>query len=152
MSVGSREIAVSSCPSCMQDLFYAGAGVLRSDAEGEKERFSLMLERNDRLPGKQAAKREKKPETKFDRLQRMREAYPDCYIGACAIDTDNMFCWRKDKYRIADSASQYSPVETDCGDYYAMDRVLVVHTGDIIHCFLDQSGVLIDPGKIEKIK
>lgn len=67
------------------------------------------------------------------------------------MDTENVFRWREGKYRISDSLSQYRAEDTDSGEYYAMDRVLVVHTGHTVHCFLDQSGVLIDPGMVEEI-
>ena len=149
--MGSREIAVSSCPSCIQDLFYAGAGVLRSDAEEEKIRFAQKLEECDRVLKKKNARCKDKPETKFDRLQKVRSMYPGCAIEACTVDTENVFRWSEDIYRISDSLSQYRPENTDCGEYYAMDRILVVHTGQAVHCFLDQSGVLIDPGMIEMI-
>lgn len=149
--MGSREIDVSSCPSCIQDLFYAGAGVLRSDAEEEKARFAQTLEDCDRVIEKKDSRRKDKSETKFDRLQKIRSMYPDCVIQACTVNTDNEFRWCDCKYRISDSLSQYRPVDTDSGEYYAMDRVLVIHKGDTVHCFLDQSGVLIDPGMVEKI-
>lgn len=151
MSVGSREIAVSSCPSCVQDLFYAGAGVLRSDAEEEKTRFAQTLEDCNRVLDRKGIRRKDRPETKFDRLERVRSMYPGCEIQACTVDTENVFRWREDMFRISDSLSQYKPQDTDSGEYYAMDRALVVHTGQAVHCFLDQSGVLIDPGMIEMI-
>jgi len=151
MSVGSREIAVSSCPSCIQDLFYAGAGVLRSDAEEEKTRFAQTLEDCNRVLDRKDSRRKERTETKFDRLEKVRSMYPGSAIEACTVDTDNVFRWREDIYRISDSLSQYRPEDTDCGEYYAMDRVLVVHTGHTVHCFLDQSGVLIEPGMVGKI-
>ena len=151
MSVGSREIAVSSCPSRIQDLFYAGAGVLRSDAEEEAARFAQALENCSKALVKKDSRRREKPETKFDRLQKIRSIYPDCMIQACTVDTENVFRWHDCKYRLSESLSQYRPEDTDCGEYYAMDRVLVIHTGETVHCFLDQSGVLIDSGMIEKI-
>ena len=149
--MGSREIAVSSCPSCIQDLFYAGAGVLRSDAEEEKTRFAQTLENCNRVLDRKDNRRKDRQETKFDRLGKVRGMYTGCEIEACTVDTDNVFRWREDIYRISDSLSQYRPEDTDCGEYYAMDRVLVVHTGHTVHCFLDQSGVLIEPGMVEKI-
>lgn len=151
MSVGSREIAVSSCPSFIQDLFYAGAGVLRSNAEEEKTRFAQTLDECDRVLEKKDDRRKNKPESKFDRLQKIRSIHSGCVIQACAVDTENEFLWRDCKYRISGSMCQYRPVDTDSGEYYAMDRVLVTHTGETVHCFLDQSGVLIDSGMIEKI-
>ena len=149
--MGSREIAVSSCPSCIQDLFYADAGVLRSDAEEEKTRFAQTLENCNRVLDRKDNRRKDRQETKFDRLGKVRGMYTGCEIEACTVDTDNVFRWREDIYRISDSLSQYRPEDTDCGEYYAMDRVLVVHTGHTVHCFLDQSGVLIEPGMVEKI-
>ena len=149
--MGSREIAVSSCPSCIQDLFYAGAGVLRSDAEEEKARFAQTLQNCNRVLDRKDSRRKNKAETKFDRLEKIRSMYPGCAIEACTVDTENVFRWRENKYCISDSLSQYRPEDTDCGEYYAMDRALVVHTGHTVHCFLDQSGVLIDPGMVEKI-
>lgn len=149
--MGSREIAVSSCPSCIQNLFYAGAGVLRSDAEEEKTRFAQTLENCNRVLDRKVSRRKDRQETKFDRLEKVRSMYPGCAIEACTVDTENVFRWREDIYRISDSLSQYRPEDTDCGEYYAMDRVLVVHTGHTVHCFLDQSGALIEPGMVEKI-
>ena len=149
--MGSREIAVSSCPSCIQDLFYAGAGVLRSDAEEEKTRFAQTLENCNRVLDRKDSRRKDRQETKFDRLEKVRGMYPGCAIEACTVDTENVFRWREDIYRISDSLSQYRPEDTDCGEYYAMDRALVVHTGHVVHCFLDQSGALIEPGMVEKI-
>ena len=149
--MGSREIAVSSCPSCIQNLFYAGAGVLRSDAEEEKTRFAQTLENCNRVLDRKVSRRKDRQETKFDRLEKVRSMYPGCAIEACTVDTENVFRWREDIYRISDSLSQYRPEDTDCGEYYAMDRVLVVHTGHTVHCFLDLSGALIEPGMVEKI-
>ena len=149
--MGSREIAVSSCPSCIQDLFYAGAGVLRSDAEEEKTRFAQTLEACNKVLDRKDSRRNDKQETKFARLEKVRSMYPGCEIQACTVDTENVFRWREGKYRISDSLSQYRAEDTDSGEYYAMDRVLVVHAGHTVHCFLDQSGVLIDPGMVEKI-
>ena len=149
--MGSREIAVSSCPSCIQDLFYAGTGVLRSDAEEEKTRFAQTLEDCNRVLDRKDSRRKDRTETKFDRLEKVRSMYPGCDIQACTVDTENVFRWSEGKYHISDSLSQYWAEDTDSGEYYAMDRVLVVHTGHTVHCFLDQSGVLIDPGMVEEI-
>ena len=78
--MGSREIAVSACPSCIQDLFYAGTGVLRSDAEEEKIRFAQTLEVCNRVFDRKDSRRKDRPETKFDRLQKIRSMYPGCEI------------------------------------------------------------------------
>lgn len=147
--MGSREIAVSSCPSSVQDVFYAGAGVLRSEASEEQRQFAQILDISDRRKKQPESKKKVRQESKFDRLQKAAEMYPGSRVDACMVDTENEFLWCGTRYRIDGAVAQYQAVDTDEGDYYAMDRVLVVHTGKDIHCFLDQSAVLLDPNMIK---
>ena len=113
---GRREISESSCPSDIQDLFYAGAPLLRSSAGEERAAFKQMFSETTLRPKESSL-------------------FPDGEIEASIVDTENCFIWANRKYRISREARQYEPVHTRSGDYYAMDKVLILHHGEEIFCF-----------------
>ena len=42
----------------------------------------------------------------------------------CRVDTEGVFEYNGEKYRIDENEIQYQPIETDYGDLYDMDRIL----------------------------
>lgn len=130
MMQGRREISESSCPSDIQDLFYAGAPVLRSAAGEERAAFKQMFSETTLRP-----KESKTRDGRFERLTRARSLFPDGEIEASIVDTENCFIWANRKYRISREARQYEPVHTRSGDYYALDKILILHRGEEIFCF-----------------
>ena len=119
-----REIPASSCPSFIGNMLYASGGVSDQADRDENAWFQEMLEEIDEKTEKHEPVRVRKefPESRFHKLRR---------IGIrggqwCAVDTDGVFEFDGKKYRIDPDAAQYHSVETDLGDLYDMDRVLVV--------------------------
>lgn len=130
MMQGRREISESSCPSDIQDLFYAGAPVLRSAAGEERAAFKQMFSETTLRP------KESRPhDGRFERLTRAGSLFPDGEIEVSIVDTENCFIWADRKYRISREARQYEPVHTRSGDYYALDKILILHHGEEIFCF-----------------
>ena len=124
---GRREISESSCPSDIQDLFYAGAPVLRSAAGEERAAFKQMFSETTLRP------KESRPhDGRFERLTRAGSLFPDGEIEVSIVDTENCFIWANRKYR---EARQYEPVHTRSGDYYALDKILILHRRKEIFCF-----------------
>ena len=74
MMQGRREISESSCPSDIQDLFYAGAPVLRSTAGEEHAAFKQMFPETTIRP------KESRPrDGRFERLTRARSLLGDAF-------------------------------------------------------------------------
>lgn len=150
MARGRTEIAASACPSYIQDRFYGAAAVLREDAEREKQHFDNLLEITGGAPVEtQPAPR--RGESKFDRIERARRGHPQCALESCRVDTDNAFCWSGRNFRIDARAAQYAPVHTREGEYYAMDRIIVMHERGRVIGYLDGEGRALDAALIMEI-
>ena len=98
-----REIPFSSCPGYISDIAYASG--------------STLAEQREQQPKPKAPKRER-------RLQKVMR------LGIrngewCRVDTDGVFLYRGDLYRISDQAVQYAPKNTEYGELYDMDRILI---------------------------
>ena len=150
MARGRTEIAASSCPSYIQDRFHGSAAILREDAAEEGRRFDSILE----TAGDVSARTKPSAnhvESKFDRLERAHREYPQCAFDSCRVDTDNVFCWLGRRYRIDERAKQYAPFPTREGDYFVMDRVIVIHDRGLIRGYLDGEGRALDTALIAEI-
>jgi len=118
-----REIPVSSCPSVIEDMMYSTRGTTSNTEEEEIAGFRTMLERLD-------AQAEKYESYKTARKKTESLFQKKCRLGIrggewCTVDTDNKFWCGNNHYRIDEKETQYQPVETEIGEYYAMDRILV---------------------------
>lgn len=141
---------MSSCPSYIRDQFYGAAAVLRGDVKMEKRQFDSLLEIAGNIPSNTGPSR-KRRESKFDRMERARRGHPQCAFDSCRVDTDNTFCWSGRNYRIDAQAEQYAPVYTRAGEYYAMDRIIVMHEHGRVRGYLDGEGHALDAALILEI-
>lgn len=134
-----REVPDSSCPSFVQNLLYGAGSVSPGAAREEADRFEVIMERLDQAAEKyEASQRQAHTETRYEKMQRL-----GLNGGVwCRVDTDGVFRIGFHAYKISDQAVQYQPVETEYGDYYAMDRVLV-HNGRVYDMNLEEVEVLL---------
>ncbi len=147
--VGSHEIPVSSCPACIDETISGGHA---EDDESEESRFTQMLEKLDaREATLGIPKPKKKPrvETKFQRTERVREAYPGCTFAHCRVDTTNRFEHDGVWYVIDEWVAAYQPKETKEGLLYDMDTVVVVSDAEGVLHFYDQAMRPIDRSDIQ---
>lgn len=83
--IGSKELNVSSCPACIADIVDGGGATLSMGDEDENLRFATLLEaldaKADKYRKKPAARKKQRPDTRFDRLERIRRAYTGCQIS-----------------------------------------------------------------------
>ena len=117
-----REVPVSSCPSAIDNLFY-GSGSIGASYEAEEiSAFKDMLDRLDAKASAYEAKKvsRKKEPSKFHKKLKMGIAGGTWY----RVDTEGKFWVGNDHYLIDDQAVQYQAIQTEYGDYYAMDKIL----------------------------
>ena len=138
-AVGSMEIDVSSCPAVYEDIFYGSSAI--PHAFNDDGVFEILLEDLDaKAPTKKdRAKPRKRIVTRFEKIERLRKTRGDCEIVFCAVDTCGAFVHMEQTYRIDEGAQQYHGRETKEGQYYDMDRVMVVDTVDGERIFFDQN-------------
>lgn len=118
----SREIPASSCPSDVDNLFYA-SGALTGNAKKEEETdFETLLEKLDTRAEHYIQPRTKRsyPETRFHKHERLGIRGGEW----CLVDTNGCFGFDGKNYVIEDQEIQYQPIPTDYGDLYDMDRIL----------------------------
>ena len=127
----AREIPVSSCPSAVSNMMYAGGGASGDTAAEERLSFKAMTEILDdqvrsRKPAK--AQKEQRPMSLRKKICGVREqqhmAEPEYFI----VDTFGCFDWRGEIYRICD-VPEYHPkvVHFRNGStelIYDMDRII----------------------------
>jgi len=130
-----REVPMSSCPSFVENMLYSTGGTTSAADKEECAGFRVMVDELD-------AKAEKY-ETQKAIKQRRESLFHKYYrLGIhgtwCRVDTDGVFEYNGHKYEIDKEAIQYQPIETDIGQLYDMDRILVTGTGDFYDMKYDQ--------------
>lgn len=116
-----REIPVSNCPSEIDNLFYASGVISEKHAQEEKWLFDHMLEQLD----ERAERLENKKTVRHKKSLFSKKLKKNIHDGVwCRVDTDGKFWFGNNHYLIDDQEVQYQPVQTDYGDYYAMDKIL----------------------------
>lgn len=128
-----REIPASSCPSFIDNMLYASGGATEAIDREECESFLSALQELDEQAKKYASPRE-------NRVKRESLYHKHNRLGIrggewCRVDTDGVFECRGRRYRIPPDQYQYQPVNTEYGELYDMDRILVVD--DPHHRFYD---------------
>lgn len=150
-----REIPVSSCPTQFEHRLYSGQHLKNTQAE--KILFDELLNQLDEK-GPQTGKndRPKKSrhtdhETRFRRVERIRERHPDSTFTFCCVNTDNEFSFEGRRYQIDASIREYQPIETAHGSLYDADQIVVVHSKDGLTHFYSQQLTAIEPDKVMAI-
>ena len=140
----SREINMSDCPGCVLELLETGE--LNASALNRDERRELQEFLNGINKEEQPLAKEKKRhwETRFDRINRIKNLYPGGQLTTVVVDTDNRFLYNGRRFELDQSLEQYSPRHTRYGDQYDMDRVMVIECDDGSLFFADQDGASID--------
>ena len=115
------EIPVSSCPSEVDNLLYASGCMGDLIHEEEEAAFNNMLEYLDARAAPYECRKavKEKRQTRFGRWMQMGAPCGEW----CRVDTDGRFVFNNREYIISDQETQYQPIATEYGDYYAMDRV-----------------------------
>ncbi len=130
-----REIPVSNCPAFVENMLYATGGTTNAIDQEECAGFRVMVDELDASAEKyekQKVRREP-AESRYHKHNRL-----NIHGGEwCFVDTDGVFEYRGDRYRIDPYAVQYQPIATEFGDLYDMDRILV--TGDPPYKFYDMA-------------
>ena len=117
-----RELPVSSCPKSVENVFYASGANTNSIAIEENESFKTLLDDLDEKARLYINKTERKPKRKSLFSKRIRLGL---HGGEwCRVDTDGVFEYNGELYKIDENEIQYQPIETDYGDLYDMDRIL----------------------------
>ena len=114
------EIPVSSCPSEIENIFYASGSSAELYAEEENSAFRNMLDRLDERAEQHEIKKSAKRTKSLFSKKLKKNIHGTWYL----VDTDGKFWVGNNKYVIADQEVQYQPVKTEYGDYYAMDKIL----------------------------
>ena len=120
-----REVPVSSCTSDIDNLLYA-SGVLTDNAhQDELAGFMNLLEKLD----EQAMLYETKKVPRKRIRSRFSKKLKKGITGGkwCRVDTEGKFWVGNNQYKIEDNEAQYQPVQTEYGDYYAMDKILAAN-------------------------
>ena len=119
-----REIPFSSCPGYISDIAYASGSTLADRRSDETLAFETMLSMLDEAN----EQREQQPKPKTPKRERRLQKVMRLGIRNgewCRVDTDGVFLYRGDLYRISDQAVQYAPKNTEYGELYDMDRILI---------------------------
>lgn len=116
-----REIPASSCPTFVDNLLYSsGATTSMADKE-ENASFRIMINELDAKAEKYEQKvAKKRRDSLFQKYLRLGIRGGEW----CAVDTENKFWFGGIHYLIDENETQYHSVDTDQGEYYAMDRIL----------------------------
>lgn len=156
---GKREIPMSFCPSYIENELYSKShvGEKPEHVMNEENNFRAYVERMDAKAEKRYGVRAKRKKAKvthdtyYDKLKKIQAEYGDIEIYRSIVDTDNVFSYGGQRYRVdPDKYEKYSPVETDAGLFYAMDRVLCVKPRNHEVIFYDQSLNRIPDDAIER--
>lgn len=118
-----REIPVSNCPTEIENMIYASGSVSDLVNKEEYAAFQIILDRLDLNAEKYDSQKHKKKLTKslFRKYNKL-----GIHGGEwCRVDTDWEFSYDGQRYKIDSSESQYDFENTEFGEYYAMDKVLV---------------------------
>lgn len=119
-----REIPASNCPSEIDNLLYA-SGSYDSIREEEDSAFEYMLEQLDRKAAPYEFKKVEREKKQSRFAKKLKKGIHDGKWYR--VDTEGKF-WADNKhYIIEDQEVQYQPIQTEYGDYYAMDRILVAN-------------------------
>ena len=116
-----REIPASSCPSEIENLLY-GTGCSTDYAVEEEAQFRNMLDRLDSKAEPYECRKTKRDRKCSLFVKKLQKGIPDgdWYL----VDTEGRFMIGDQCYIVEDNAVQYQPVQTEYGNYYAMDKVL----------------------------
>ena len=118
-----REIPASSCPRSVENMLYATGASTDSTAKEEAAAFDILLDSLDDRAKRFVRKAERKPkkESLFHKKNRLG------INGGqwVTVDTDGKFRVGDNFYMIDENEIQYQPIETEYGDLYDMDRILV---------------------------
>ena len=119
-----REIPVTSCPTSVDNLFYASGGLKDIHAAEEDAAFRVMLDMLDERAAQYEQKKtaHKRRKSLFSKKRKLGIHGGEWY----RVDTEGKFWIGKNQYLIDDQEIQYQPVPTVYGDYYAMDKILYV--------------------------
>ena len=141
----AREIPVSACPAFVEDVLESCRQASDEDDDIDAARFTLLLERLDERTKKhQSPKRslerarKPRPDTRFDRIERIKRLFPGCTLSLHRVDTENRFVMGGDAYAIDEAVEAYQPIDTAEGEWYEMDEVWVVCEADGRLHFYDQ--------------
>lgn len=116
-----REIPASCCPSRVENILYASGEFSEGYAQDEEASFRSMVELLDERASKCEPKRAQK-HTQSLFSKRLQKNIRDGIW--CSVDTEGKFWVGDNQYVIEDQETQYQPIQTEYGDYYAMDRIL----------------------------
>lgn len=120
-----REIPASNCPSFVDNLLYASGGATDTKDKEERAAFDILTESLDAKAETYEAQRpqRKRKESKFQKYLNLGIRGGEWL----RVDTDGVFQYRDQWYRIDDEMTQYQPVETELGLLYDMDRILATN-------------------------
>lgn len=88
-------------------------------------------------------KKKQPEETKANRIDRIKERYPNAMVTFCRVDTENCFQYGDSKFRIPMSSKAYAPKKTASGLFYSMDQCVVVNADGRLF-FYDQDFIPLD--------
>ena len=146
MSVMVRELPLSECPSAVSDMVYAVRETLTADSResGEWERLELLTEKVDAIAGRKPPEKKKWPETRFEKLQKIRKMWPGCEYNWIYINDDNSFSFGDKEYWISGELPQYQKEDSAEGEFANMSDVLVVSKKGWVMAMYDAACTKID--------
>lgn len=118
-----KEIPASNCPSAIDNILYASGGSVEKISVEEEAQFRTMLDELDQKADSVTRYTSRKPrkESLFQKKNRL-----GIHGGEwVTVDTEGKFWVGNQHYMIDENEIQYQPIETDYGDLYDMDRILV---------------------------
>lgn len=122
-----REIPASSCPSMVENILYATGGATDAVDREERAGFEVLVRELDEQANMYEQQKVKRtyPESRYHKFRRMGISGGQW----CRVDTDGVFECGGGMYRIDSGEAQYQPVQTEAGELYDMDRILVTDDG-----------------------
>lgn len=148
---GNSEIPISSCPAYIADRLYGSGNAVPNEAE--QTAFDGVLEKLEEAAEKRGGKRkqkQRKEETRADRIRRIRNDHPKAAFHFLTVDTDNSFGFRGEIYVIDETVAEYKPKNVGNDLLYDMDKIIVVEDLERNIFYFTQDAVEIDKEKIKK--
>lgn len=124
-----REIPVTDCPAEISDRIYSD--YTPPIEGGGEDAFETLIERLKEIDKRKPPKPKPHKETKFERIEKIRDAFPGCEFTWCGVDSDNTFEYKGKTYSIPEEMRGYI-------DDSQMDRILAVENEKRL-AFYDQN-------------
>lgn len=121
-----REVPISSCSEVLADALFSAAK--HGEYYDESGGYDIIGMNEDIVLGPPKKKYET-DDIQFNKIFKLHADNPGATMQWSRLDTDNVFSYRGERYKISDSVKAYRAISTKNGVYYASDSILIMDTG-----------------------